>query len=62
VIHNGIILGGAAGTVELLMKTALTTTFNFNKVSYELELTQPNGEDIPFIIGSAYLRREFIDP
>src|SRR6478609_8717855 len=52
---NGIILGGSAGTVRIVIKTAKTTTLTFSKASYELELTQPDGEDVPFLIGGAYL-------
>ena|SRR6478752_1316452 len=61
-LGNGIILGGSAGTVRIVIKTAKTTTFSFSKASYELELTQPDGEDVPFLIGGAYVTKEYIDP
>jgi len=59
---NGIILGGSAGTVRLVIKTAKTATFTFTKASYELQLTRPDGEDVPFLVGGAYLTKEYIDP
>lgn len=59
---NGLILSGSAGTVEVIMKTALTATFTFNKGKYELELRRPDGEDLPFLAGNAYLTTEFVDP
>ncbi len=59
---NGIILGGAAGTVRVVVKTAKTATLTFNKCNYELELRRPDNEDIPFLKGNAYLTPETVDP
>lgn len=58
---NGIILGGSAGTVEVVIKTAKTKTFGFSIATYELQLTRPDGEDVPFLVGRAYLTTEPVD-
>lgn len=60
---NGIILGGIAGTVRVLIKTAKTATLtNFTKAAYELQLTRLDGEDLPFLAGHVYVTKEYIDP
>lgn len=60
---NGIILGGAAGTVRVVLKSAKTATFMFSRASYELELTRPDGEDVPFlVVAGAYVTKKYIDP
>jgi hypothetical protein len=55
---NGIILGGSAGTVRLVIKTAKTATLPTANSSYELQLTRPDGEDIPFFAGGFYVTAE----
>lgn len=48
---NGIIMGGSAGTVRVLMKSALTDTFDFAEADYDLTIIQPDGEKLPFLEG-----------
>ena len=48
---NGITIGGAAGTIQLTIKSAKTQTLAQQAARYELELTQPSNETIPFLIG-----------
>jgi hypothetical protein len=58
---NGIILG-SDGTVRLVIKTAKTATLTFTKAKYELQLTRPDAEDLPFLAGNVYVTKEYIDP
>lgn len=56
---NGIILGGSAGTVQIVIKTAMTETFTFQRATYQMELTRPDGEDLPFLYGGVYLKSKY---
>jgi hypothetical protein len=55
---NGIILGGAAGTVRLVIKTAKTAVLPLANSRYDLQLTRADGEDIPFLAGGFYVAAE----
>lgn len=55
---NGIIIGGAAGTVRVLIKTAKTATLPVTQLRYDLQLTRPDSEDIPFLAGAVYIAPE----
>lgn len=49
---NGITLGGAAGTISILIKTATTATMNFTEASYILRINDTTGEGERVIEGS----------
>jgi hypothetical protein len=58
---NGLTIGGSDGTVSIVLKTAKSQAFTFTRGNYELQLTRPDGEDIPFLEGGFYVESEFID-
>lgn len=55
---NGITLGGEAGTITLLIKTATTTAMDFTQGKYNLELTDGFGEVYRVMEGPIELSRE----
>lgn len=58
---NGLNMGDVDGTVQLVIKTAKSQTFEFTQGRYECQLTRPDSEDIPFLEGGFYVEQEFID-
>lgn len=54
--QNGkIILGGAAGTIELVLTAAETTVMTFATALYDLKLIAPNGDEIRMLQGKVTL-------
>ena len=54
--QNGkIVLGGAAGTIELVLTAAETTVMTFATALYDLKLIAPNGDEIRFLQGKVTL-------
>ena len=50
--NGGIVLGGAAGTIQLFMQDEDTALITVNKLVYDLELVAPNGDVIRPVGGS----------
>lgn len=54
--QNGkIILGAAAGTIELVLTAAETTVMTFATALYDLKLIAPNGDEIRMLQGKVTL-------
>ena len=54
--ENGkIMLGGVAGTIDLILSEAETTVMNFTSALYDLKLIQPNGESKRMLQGKVTL-------
>lgn len=49
---NVITLGGAAGTISILIKTVTTSTLNFNEATFKLRLNDSTGEGDRIIQGA----------
>jgi len=41
---SDIVLGGALGTIEIIISSAISSSFEFNSAVYGLEVTFPNGD------------------
>lgn len=53
---NGkIVLGGAAGTIDIVISEAETTAMSFTTALYDLKLIQPDGESKRFLQGKVTL-------
>lgn len=55
---NGITLGGAAGTITLLIKSATTDAMDFNEADYDLDLIDASDEPTRLLKGTVSLSRE----
>lgn len=53
-----IALGGALGTLTLLATKAVTALLAPKKAVWELEVTEPNGDDSPLLRGPCTIFRE----
>lgn len=56
--NGGITLGGAAGTIALLITDTITTAFTFSNAVYDLELIDGSGIVIRLLTGSVTLSTE----
>ena len=55
-VANGkITLGGAAGTIELVIPAADTAVMTFATALYDMKLIAPNGDEIRFLQGKVTL-------
>lgn len=55
---GGITLGGAAGTIEVLIGADVTADFTFKQAVYDLEITFANGHKRTLIAGNVYVTPE----
>jgi hypothetical protein len=55
---NVITLGGAAGTVTLLIKTATTTTMSFREATYKLRINDASSEGDRLLQGTISFSKE----
>lgn len=55
---GGIILGGTAGTIELIITAVDTAVLSFNVAAYDLKMTDPEGQITRLLQGSVTLSRE----
>lgn len=53
--NGGIILGGAAGTIQLIITEEETTTMNFAPALYDLKIIAPDGTSTRLLQGSVTL-------
>lgn len=54
--QNGkIVLGGTAGTIELILSAAETTAMTFATALYDLKLIAPSGDEIRMLQGKVTL-------
>lgn len=56
--NDDLTLGGAAGTIAMLIDAETTAAMSFNQWVYDLELVEPDGEVIRLLSGRATLSRE----
>lgn len=59
--NGGIILGGAAGTIQIVMTAAATTDLDFDKAVYDLELISGSGVVTRFLEGVVTLSKQVTD-
>lgn len=57
--NGGIVLGGAAGTVRVIIPEMLTKTLTFNEAGYDLELIPSGADPDKFLRGTIMLEREY---
>ena len=55
---GGIVLGGTAGTIELIIAAVDTAVLVFSQAAYDLKMTAPNGKITRLIQGTVTLSRE----
>lgn len=51
-VNGGVVLGGAAGTVDIIIDDAVTTTITWPTALYELFLTDAGGDTDIFLHGT----------
>ena len=56
--NDGIILGGAAGTIALYVSAADTSAIAWKKGVYDLEMIAPNGDVRRLVAGSVEVSQE----
>jgi hypothetical protein len=55
---GGIVLGGTAGTIELIIAAVDTTALGFTQAAYDLKMTNPVGKITRLLQGSVTLLPE----
>lgn len=53
--NSKIVLGGASGTIELVISAAETTLMTFTTALYDLKLIAPSGDEIRLLQGKVTL-------
>lgn len=55
---GGLVLGGTAGTIQVVIPASQTTTLGFNNAVYDLKMTNPSGSITRLIQGAVTFSRE----
>lgn len=57
--ENGrLVLGGSAGTIQMLLPSSVTELIDWRRGKYDLELVAPDGVVVRFLEGSVLVSRE----
>jgi hypothetical protein len=56
--NGGLVLGGSAGTIQVVMPASQTTALGFDRAVYDLKLTNPGGSVTRLIQGTVTFSRE----
>jgi len=56
--NGGIVLGGVAGTIQIVIASDVTEAFTWTKGVYDLELISPSGYPSRLLEGSVKIRTE----